>query len=289
MKKTFLLLTLLFNPVAFPCEVTLPHQLVIMRSEESTAASLSSKGCDEAATTELYRTLSGLQGRISSAQLTELLAAKGHKLSVSPNVLHVQQLGNIIKDQLPIPPGVQIREIRASAATLELATSDRVEVVCADCAYGETQPLNLNIISFSGEERSVPVEVAFRKVVRSYRLTAPINSFSDVPVAALREEHVDAIPHTDLITDLSTLRFYRTNKPLKSGELLRKSDLGAINLVRAGVSTEVIMENELIKIKTSGISRSNGSLGDTVEVYQPQKNKKYQGKVVDINKVLIEL
>jgi len=76
---------------------------------------------------------------------------------------------------------------------------------------------------------------------------------------------------------------------MKAGDLLRQSDLNALSLVRAGVKTEVIIENELVKLKTSGISRSNGSLGEFVEVFHPQKNKKYLGKVIDINKVLVEL
>ena len=85
------------------------------------------------------------------------------------------------------------------------------------------------------------------------------------------------------------LKFYKLNKPLRPGELLRQSDLNPINLVKAGSKTEVIIENELIKLKTYGISRNNGGVGEFVEVFHPQKNKKYQGKVIDLNKVLVEL
>jgi flagella basal body P-ring formation protein FlgA len=92
-----------------------------------------------------------------------------------------------------------------------------------------------------------------------------------------------------LISDIETLAFYKTNKPLKAGEILKTADLNAINLVKAGLKTEVVLENQMIRIKTQGISRSNGTIGELVEVYHPQKNKKYQGRVVDINKVLVEL
>jgi flagella basal body P-ring formation protein FlgA len=97
------------------------------------------------------------------------------------------------------------------------------------------------------------------------------------------------VPYTDLVTDAETLRFFKSNKPLRAGELLRASDLNAQNLVRAGMRTEVILENEMVRIKTSGISRSSGGFGETVEVFHQQKNKKYQGKVIDNNKVLVEL
>jgi flagella basal body P-ring formation protein FlgA len=94
---------------------------------------------------------------------------------------------------------------------------------------------------------------------------------------------------TDLITDLETLKFFKTNKPLRTGDIIKRSDLNAINLVKAGLKTDVVLENQMIRIKTQGISRGNGAIGDIVEVFHPQKNKKYQGKVIDINKVLVEL
>ena len=88
---------------------------------------------------------------------------------------------------------------------------------------------------------------------------------------------------------MDSLKFYKTNKPLRTGEILKLSDLNAINLVRAGLKTDVVLENQMVRIKTQGICRSNGTIGELVEVYHAQKNKKYLGRVVDINKVLVEL
>src|SRR5690606_23128854 len=115
------------------------------------------------------------------------------------------------------------------------------------------------------------------------------SAFRALKASSLKEDYIEAIPHTDLFQNMGKIHFYQLNKPIKAGEVLKKSDLNPINLVRAGMTTEVFIENSLMKIKTHGISRSNGSLGDLVEVYHPQKRKKYHGKVIDINKVLIEL
>ena len=127
-------------------------------------------------------------------------------------------------------------------------------------------------------------------MVKAYRLTSPLASFSSLNDSdILKEEYIESIPHTDIITDMESLKFYKTNKPIKAGEILKASDLNAINLVRAGLKTDVVLENQMVRIKTQGISRSNGTIGELVEVYHPQKNKKYLGKVIDINKVLVEL
>jgi flagella basal body P-ring formation protein FlgA len=86
-----------------------------------------------------------------------------------------------------------------------------------------------------------------------------------------------------------TLKFFKTNKPIKPGEILKKSDLNGSLLVKAGSNTEVIIENQLLKLKTTGISRNSGIYGDQVEVLNIQKNKKYVGKIIDINKIQVEI
>jgi flagella basal body P-ring formation protein FlgA len=126
-------------------------------------------------------------------------------------------------------------------------------------------------------------------MVKAFRVTAHLPAFSEIPVSSLKQELIEAIPHTDLFSNPEKLKFFKLNKPIRSGEILRQSDLSALSIVKAGMKTEVIIENTLVKLKTTGICRSNGALGDYVEVFHPQKNKKYLGKVIDINKVLVEL
>jgi flagella basal body P-ring formation protein FlgA len=177
-----------------------------------------------------------------------------------------------------------------TSGILALNAGDSVEVNCHSCLYGMQQPLTIQILEFDGSRKSFFATADFKKMVKAYRLLSALPSFSSLDnQALLKEEFIESIPHTDLITDLETLKFYKTNKPLRTGDIIKRSDLNAINLVRAGLKTDVVLENQMIRIKTQGISRSNGAIGETVEVFHQQKNKKYQGRVIDINKVLVEL
>jgi hypothetical protein len=290
--KLISLLILLFSLPALSCEVSLPSHLIVV-GEGQGVGPISFDKCNESFQNDLRDILSEVEGRLSSHQLTDLLKMRGHSsIYIEPNRVHVTQLKSLIREQLPLPAGIQIKSLKAVNGPnfISLAPGDRIEVNCSSCLYGSQQPLNIQIIGFDGVNRSFIVNSDFRKMVRAYRIISSINSFAEIfPQESLREEYVEAIPHTDLVTDLSVLKFYRSNKPLKVGELLKLADLNAVNLVKAGLKTEVILENQLVRIKTQGISRSNGSIGDLVEVFHPQKNKKYQGKVVDINKVLVEL
>lgn len=289
----YILFALLFiASSSFACEVNLPHQLVVINYEPSGKKAFRFKECDDKAMSDLHHFITNLEGRVASYQIKELMSSKGHEISIQPHSIKVQQMRSLIREQLPLPAGIQVKSSQSlnMPGAFALPAGDKLEINCSSCLFGSQQPINVTIHGFDGSRQSFIVNADFKKMVKAYRILAPLSSFSDISrPELLKEEYVESIPHTDLVTDLSTLKFYKTNKPLKAGELLKQSDLNALNIVKAGLKTEVVLENQVIRIKTQGISRSNGTIGELVEVYHPQKNKKYQGKVIDINKVLVEL
>lgn len=286
-----LLALFFFIPAAFACDISMPYRLVVLSEEYSGQSPVNTSNCNEETVRELHKTLASLEGRISSQQLTEMMATKNHTVRIDQHMVQVQNLKTYIRDQLMIPSGVHVKETHAvnSSNFLALAPGDQLQLNCTTCLWGTRQPINVTINGFDGSRRDLIAVADFGKMVRAFRLIRPLNSFSEITVYDIKEEFTEAVPHSEFISDVQNLKYYKTNKPLKSGELLRISDLNAVNIVKAGLKTEVILENALVRIKTSGISRANGAYGDTVEVYHPQKNKKYQGRVIDNNKVLVEL
>jgi flagella basal body P-ring formation protein FlgA len=291
MKQIFLI-SLLFVQTALACEVHLPHQMVIFGDENNGKSAFQTTNCESKAVDDLHQIITATEGRIASYQMKEMMNAKNHAVEITPQSVVIHQLRTLIREQLSLPRGIQVKATRAvnNPGILALPAGDKIEINCLSCLFGAQQPINVVIQGFDGTSQTYWATADFKKMVKAYRLTAPLPSFSSIAESSsLKEEYIEAIPHTDLITDVESLKFYITNKPIKTGELLRKSDLNAVNLVRAGLKTDVVLENQMVRIKTQGISRSNGTIGELVEVYHPQKNKKYQGKVIDINKVLVEL
>ena len=285
------LFLLVFSSFTLACEIHLPAHLVVLSDRAQFAKVIHHSECSAETITEFAEVLSSLEGKIPSYQLKRMLKINNEDINIQPGQIQIQHLGHLIREQMPLPSGIHLKSVSAvnTSDILTLEAGDKIQVECTNCLYGVNQPVNVNVIAFDGSHRSLVVEASFRKMVRAYKVKTYHPAFSEITASALTEELVEAIPHTDLVTDLDNLKFFKINKPIKAGSLLRRSDLNAINLVKAGLKTEVIIENELLKLKTHGVSRSNGSLGDFVEVFHPQKNKKYLGKVIDINKVLVEL
>jgi len=287
----FLTLILVLSSVVLACEITLPHRVVVLGHSGNCGSSVKFKDCADEIVRDISEVLTGLEGRVSSKSLVRMMSLRGHTVALAPASIQIEQLSTFLREELPLPQGVHVKRVSGinTPDLMALAPGDKVSVRCSSCLFGSQQIVNVIVDGFDGTVKEITASADFRKMVRAFRVNSSLASFSTITENDLREEYTDSVPYTDLLTDTSALRFYKTNKFIKAGELLRFADLNAINLVRAGLKTEVILENTLVKIKTQGISRSNGAIGDLVEVYHPQKNKKYQGKVIDSNKVLVEL
>ncbi len=291
MKYLVLIFSILFQ-ACFACEISLPAQIIVFNNQSSGSDIYQSTNCETKIINELHQLITGLEGRIANYQIKEMMGSKGYQVEITSSSSVIHQFSNIIKDQILLPSGVgpKLTTPMNLNGAISLFAGDNLSVSCGTCLFGAQQPLNVVINGTDGTKRSFIVNTDFSKMVRALRLISPLPSFSSLnDESYFKEELTESIPHTDLMTDIKTLEFYRTNKPLMAGQLLRRSDVSPIDLVKAGLKTDVILENQMVRIKTQGISRSNGAIGDLVEVFHPQKNKKYQGKVIDINKVLIEL
>lgn len=290
-KIFWILAFLIFSAVSVACEIHVPGNILVLGESTNFVPSLAQTSCDENSLKEVNNTLNSVEGKITSFQFSEILKNKNVHVLIQPPLIQVQHLKHLVREKLMLPSGVQMKSSEAvnSQNYISLIPGDTVEVECMGCLFGAQQALNVKIRGSDGSIKNLAVKADFKKMINAYKYTSFLPAFSEIPVDGLREELIEAVPHTDIITNLDHLKFYKLNKPVRAGDLLRKQDLNAISLVKAGVKTDVIIENDLVMLKTSGISRSNGSLGEMVEIFHPQKNKKFFGKVIDINKVLVEL
>jgi flagella basal body P-ring formation protein FlgA len=291
MKVFFIILLTAFQSV-LACEVKLPAQVVVFDSGFNGNEFVEGKDCSEETFIDLKHLISTLEGKVASFQLKELMRLKGHGVEILPTSILIVKFHTLLREQVNLPQGIHIQaaKVLETAPLLPLEKEDTIELDCPSCQFGNEQIINITINPRNGKKYALKAMVNFKRMVRALRLTSPLAAFSFISDSeSFKEDFVESIPHTDLITDIESLKFFKTNKPLKAGELIKKSDLNPLNLVKAGLRTDVILENQMIRIKTQGISRSSGSFGDYVEVFHPQKNKKYLGKVIDINKVLVEI
>lgn len=90
-------------------------------------------------------------------------------------------------------------------------------------------------------------------------------------------------------TQANQLVFYKVNKPKSKGEPIKFQDLTPVNLVKMGQPTTVILRNGAIRLETTAISSQSGKLGQQIRLKNTKSKRTIIGKVVNFNKVEVEL
>jgi flagella basal body P-ring formation protein FlgA len=281
--------------IGFSCEMNLPEKILILQNTQNLDIlkkfDKDSTNCSKDIIDDVANLLNSVEGKITRHQLREMLASKNHLVEINPEIIELHQLKNLMREQIEIPMDLHLASIDPlnEPNSLSLRQNDQIKVICENCSFEKNQTISVIIQRLDGSLTNLKVKGDFKKMLKAFFVKSFIPPFTEIRKDQIREEFITPIPHTDIVTDLEIMKFYKTNKPLQAGSLVKKSDLNGINLVRAGNHTEVVIENNFLKLRTNGISRNNGSFGDFVEVLDVQKKKKYIGKVVDINKIIVDL
>ena len=79
----------------------------------------------------------------------------------------------------------------------------------------------------------------------------------------------------------------RTTKPFRRGEILLSDQIQKVPLVNKGHEVGVIVKSNRLEIRITGIARSDGWLGDWIQLQNPSSRKFFRGRV--IGKDLVEV
>ena len=202
--KYALLISSFFAGQVLACEMTLPDHVIFL-GEQNPQQSYIKSNCSVESAQEVHQTVMTMDGSVGAYQLNEIMTQKGFPgISFAPQIIKIQHLKNLLREQLLLPSGVHVKATRSVNTNniLALAAGDRLEISCNTCLYGSFQPINLTVKGFDGTNRSFIASADFKKMVKAFRVTQPLASFSDIQDKSfLKEEYVESIPHTDLITD----------------------------------------------------------------------------------------
>src|SRR5690606_29064953 len=97
--------------------------------------------------------LKSVEGRMTSFQLNELLRSKNLEAKISPEIFQIQQLPHLVREQVSLPVGYQLRKVEAFNGKdfLSLNTGEKVAVKCDNCAFLGKDPLSIEVKSINGE------------------------------------------------------------------------------------------------------------------------------------------
>jgi flagella basal body P-ring formation protein FlgA len=201
-------------------------------------------------------------------------------------------LNSTMKEQLLPGTNLYFNQSRSlnNISSLGLVEGETLQAVCDACqSFGEKN-VKINVINVTNNSSRTlwfaSKIMAKLKVVKAKRSI----SFQQKSLDAndfFIDEVLTMIPDNALTT-LDNIQFYKANRTLLQGSVVSNMDLQAVNLINFGTPATVLLKSNNISLQKSAMPARSARFGDIVELRGPN-NKMIAGKVIDYNKVVIEL
>ncbi|CBW28096.1 hypothetical protein BMS_3353 [Halobacteriovorax marinus SJ] len=292
---TLFLFLISFSAWSNPCQIDIhPKNYLLSNSTTLLSKSLIKKStCSKATETEFIRFLIDTKGNTSGKQISRVFSSLvNEKVTIKPDRISVYKLEDYLTERLSFSKSWFIREIKTPSklSAITLDSSENLSIDCPNCNYPGNKSIRVIVSnSMSGANKYHMLNAKLQIKTRAL-VPKGIIKIDNQPLSKqmFREEEVYTDNPSSLFTNINTLNFYKVNKSIDDRAVLI-NDLVPVSLVKAGIPTKVILDNGIISLKSVATPLRSARFGETVQLRSSKGNKIIVGKVIDYNKVSVEL
>lgn len=301
MKKIFpfLILVCAFNVSAETkgCAVELFSKVYRLEANQTLSSSdiVHTSDCDSIVLNKISQIISSSSGTVGVDFLKREIAKDYPTLAIeiSPRKTALLDLNASMRDQLT--PGTNLYFLDTKSLnglrSLGLIEGEQLKVNCESCSTFGEKNLKIDITN--------PLANSTRTVWFTSKIMAKIKVFKAKRSLSFQQKHLESDDFyadeiftanpDNVVTTLENINFYKANKTIIQGAVVSNFDLQAVNLINYGTPVSVTLKNQNINLSRKAIPARSALFGETIELRNPNNNKIIAGKVVDYNKVVIEL
>jgi len=231
--------------------------------------------------------VSNAEGRVHSKFLAnQLQKVENVSIELSPKVINISNLIDKINDKFSETP-FTISKITSlyGNSSLYMDSPFHFEISCTNCNdIGEKslKLLSQNKTIWLNAEVSKSQTVYISNTELNYR--TPLIQKSD-----FTKQTVLNHTRSNAFTNIDHIQFYKLNKNISSGDILKNSDVSPKKLISFGQQVKLTYSNSSISLNTYAKAKKDGFFGDYIELENIKSKRKFLGKVVGFNSVVVDL
>ena len=206
--------------------------------------------------------------------------------------LSLMDLNSVLKDQLLANSNLYFSQARSlnAVSSLGIIEGEQIRAICDSCQNFGEKNIKIEISNVvSNTNRTLWFVSKIMAKVRVVKAKRNI-SFQEKALNAndFYFEEVMTMSPDNALTTLDNISFYKSNKTIIQNAIVSNLDLQAINLVNYGTPVSMTLVSQNISLQKIAMPLRSARFGEVVEL-KGLNNKNIAGKVVDFNKVVIEL
>lgn len=205
-------------------------------------------------------------------------------VQIEPTQVFVSSIKNIIENQYK---NFIIKKVDSlfGQGSFNLEKQQNIKLSCSQC--NSTGEKNIKVMFGS---KTYWINASLLKPVEVLKLQANLNPI--LPILQKEDFKREVVPsktHHKYFTDLKNIQYYRLNRPLSKGAILKVSDLRPKMLIKYGQKVKIYLKSKTVQIRSTAIARKSGKFGDFIELINPKTKKTMLGKITGFNKAMVEL
>lgn len=293
MKYFFVLLTFINIAYADSCKVELYSKIYRLDAGQTLTSRdvIYKTNCENDITAKISQIISNASGVLTASFLEKEFI--NQSVVITPRKISLLDFGMTLRDQLTANSNLYFFNIQSmnQISALSLIEGEVAKATCEGCSsFGEknikidiTNPIanTSRTLWFSSK---ILAKVKVLKAKRNLGYQEKKLSLEDF----YNDEIYTSMPQ-NILGQLDNIQFYKPNKTISEGSVITNMDLQAVNLVTYGTPVKVVLKNQNINLSKNAMPSRSAQFGDAIEVQTINNNKKVLGRVIDYNKVVIEL
>lgn len=274
------------------CEIQIPPKILILSTKIENLDYLKSKNCSQQQLDSFFTLLGNSKGRVSLSHLNDQL----HINFISPSpFLELIHLKNLLQSKITnenLRHNYKIIKSPADQAAYFLTDDQYVKVHCYNCDESSSMQLNYNISFQDASHRSHKLNL---NLVKSHSFVV-FRAIKDIPVFnknlspdSFESVTLETEKAENYFDDIKAIRYIRTTRLIKKGEVLLKSHFVYENVIKIGEILTVELNGNGISLQTQGKALQSGGINETIQIKSLKTSKIFSAKITNPGKAEVIL
>jgi flagella basal body P-ring formation protein FlgA len=285
-----------FTAWSKPCHIGVYPKIYTIDSNISklTKEIIKKSDCDRAIKLDFVRFLTTTSGVVSNTQLSRMFKSLENKsIRITPSKISIHKLDNYLTDRIAFSKNWFVREINSAKrnSAIVLNSEENLHVDCPSCSFPGNKSIRLitqNPFNNTNKFQMINAKVLIKTTALVPRGIIQVDN-QPLSKSMFKEQAVFVDNPAHIFLNKKALVFYKVNKPLTGEKALLLSDLVPVSIVKAGTPASILLDHDGISLKSTAVPLRSGKFGDIIQLRSTRSKKIITGKVIDYNKVAIEL
>ena len=216
-----------------------------------------------------------------------------YQVTTIPNEIEIQSIASQVQNKIDLPPKWKLTNIKllSNKRVITLNKNQSINFTCGQCNSTGEKNIKFEISSY---DKNIPQHEWMTAIlkIKTKVLIAEKNIIANGRSLKAQDfsfNSIDTTSPSSYFTDVSQLKFFKVNRSINPGTPLKTRQLTPINLVKAGVPTQIMFFGDSLKLYGKAMPLRAGKLGEIIRLRNSKSGHNITGKVIDFNKVKVEL